>query len=295
MKRKAGLIKSPLRYPGGKSRAIQELRKFIPEEFSSFYEPMVGGGSMFIYIAQLRPDIPIHINDLNTDLYLFWKACKKSPEELIKAVQQFKDDTKKGRELFVFLSKQIPSEITELERGVRFFILNRITFSGTAESGGYSEKAFQTRFTQSSIDRLSRVSEILTDRIKITNQDYEEVLQFSDSESFTFLDPPYLSATKSRLYGKKGDLHISFDHQRFAKAVSLCKGKWLITYDDCDVVRGLFDFAHKHPWTLQYGMNNYKQTSCQPGRELMLFNYSPRQQTNMYEEYPDQLVLLKLA
>ncbi len=48
------MIKSPLRYPGGKSKAIKQISKLIPQ-FDEFREPFVGGGSVFIYLKQKYP------------------------------------------------------------------------------------------------------------------------------------------------------------------------------------------------------------------------------------------------
>jgi len=76
--------------------------------------------------------------------------------------------------------------------------------------------------------------------------------------TFTFLDPPYFMATKSKLYGKNGVLHTSFNHDDFSRAMKKCKHSWLITYDDSPEIRTNFSFAKIYEWELQYGMNNYK-------------------------------------
>ena len=109
--------------------------------------------------------------------------------------------------------------------------------------------------------------------VKITNLDYEALLQSPGEEVFIFLDPPYLSATRSKLYGKKGDLHTAFNHQRFAENMQKCPHRWLITYDDSPEIRDLFQFAQIMEWDLQYGMNNYKQGTAAKGKELMIKNY----------------------
>ncbi len=140
------------------------------------------------------------------------------------------------------------------------------------DSGGYSKQAFARRFTQSSIDRLKRLISFLQGVI-ITGHDYEEVITTPGKSVFIFLDPPYISATKSRLYGKNGTLHTNFDHNRFSELMKRCKHKWLITYDDSPAVRELFDFAYIEEWSLQYGMNNYRQDSAKIGRELFISNY----------------------
>jgi DNA adenine methylase len=164
------------------------------------------------------------------------------------------------------------TSLTEFERAVRFFVLNRITFSGVVESGGYSQLAFESRFTESSIERVARMGRIL-EGIKITHLDYRELLKNGGKETFTFLDPPYFKATKSRLYGRNGILHTGFNHDDFAREVKKCKHTWLITYDDSPEIRRKFSFANIYEWELQYGMNNYKQGKAEKGNELFISNY----------------------
>src|SRR5512138_45647 len=181
------MIKSPLRYPGGKSRAITKIAAYIPEKFSEFREPFVGGGSVFIYVRQLHPKIKFWINDLNYDLYCFWKYTQRDANLLADEIATIKENTTNGRRLFEKY-QEVNTSISEFERAVRFFILNRITFSGTVDSGGYSEAAYRSRFTISSISRLKLLGTLLED-VKITNLDYKDVLRQDGKDVFIFLDP----------------------------------------------------------------------------------------------------------
>ncbi len=276
-------IKSPLRFPGGKSRALGRIVSLIPP-FREFREPMVGGGSVFLRVKQIYPGRDYWINDINYELYCFWTMARDNIGALVEKVKGIKERTQDGRKLFYELLESYGSG-NELERAVRFFVLNRITFSGTVDSGGYSEQAFHGRFTHSSIKALRRVSPILQG-VRITHLDYAEVVNAPGEEVFLFLDPPYYSATRSRLYGKRGELHTGFDHERFASVVRSCPHKWLITYDDCPEVRRLFRDAYIVEWELQYGMNNYKQPVARPGKELFIANY------DIASRYQKQLALL---
>ncbi|UKO98037.1 DNA adenine methylase [Nostoc sp. UHCC 0870] len=267
------MLKSPLRYPGGKSKAINQIVEYLPESFAEFREPFIGGGSVFIYLKQKFPHLKFWINDLNQELFLFWKIAQSDISRLVAEVHQIKAKYRDGKLLFKELTSVDVNSLSDLERAVRFFVLNRITFSGTVESGGFSQEAFHKRFTYSSIERLEKLASILTPDIQITNLDYSEVINADGKNIFLFLDPPYFSATKSKLYGRDGDLHTSFDHHRFAEILQKSHHQWLITYDDSPRIRDNFKDAHIYEWELQYGMNNYKQGRAAKGKELFINNY----------------------
>jgi DNA adenine methylase len=273
------MIKSPLRYPGGKQKAIAKIANYLPPSFQEYREPFIGGGSVFFHILQTDPSLTYWINDLNEELYHFWLQSKLNLTELVDLVWDIKKNKTDGRALFKYLAQADTTKMTSLERAVRFFVLNRISFSGTIESGGYSEASFIGRFTNSSIDRLAALDQCLVNT-QITNLDYEHLLEQPGKDVFIFLDPPYLSNRDSKLYGKKGNLHTFFDHKRFAQLMKDCPHQWLITYDDCEEVRNNFSFASIYEWKLQYGMNNYKQEKAKKGDELFITNY-PVNQSNL--------------
>ncbi|MDR1544161.1 MAG: DNA adenine methylase [Prevotellaceae bacterium] len=265
------MIKSPLRYPGGKSRAVETIARLLPD-FDEFREPFLGGGSVFVYVKQRFPNKKYWINDLYTELYKFWEMTQKDVDGVIAKVYEWKNKYKIGKELYQFLNENL-EKFNDLERAAAFFVYNRITFSGTTLSGGYSEGAFTGRFTESSIRRLNDLQKVINGSL-ITNYDYEKVVSKEGENVFIFLDPPYYSATKSALYGKNGNLHKSFDHKRFAATMKNCPHKWIITYDDSDYIKDLFSFANIQSWNLTYGMRNITEFSNQNGKELFISNFA---------------------
>jgi DNA adenine methylase len=267
------MIRSPLRYPGGKSRAVEKIGALAPA-FDEFREPFVGGGSVFIHLKQKFPDKKFWINDVYEDLAVFWQKLQTDAESVIEQIWKWKREFSNGKELHRFL-RENKTDFGETEQAAAFFVFNRITFSGTTEAGGFSTQAFESRFTESSIERLKKMPPIL-ENVKITNLDYEKVINFAGENVFLFLDPPYFSATASALYGKNGNLHRSFDHERFAETLRNCPHKWLVTYDDSPFVRELFSFANIASWNLMYGMRNVTANSNQKGNELFISNYDLR-------------------
>lgn len=279
------MLKSPLRYPGGKSRAITIMSKFIPE-YDEYREPFLGGGSLYIYLKQRFPDKKYWINDIYVPLFHFWNESKNNPVKLLEIVSKWKTHFKEGKKLHRYLRENIDS-FDNIHKAAAFFVFNRITFSGTTESGGYSEGSFTGRFTDSSIERVRLFSKILKNT-KVTNSDYSEVIQKPGESVFMYLDPPYFSATKSALYGKNGNLHKTFDHELFAENMRKCEHRWLITYDDCEYINDLFSFANIIKWDLKYGMRNITNNSDQTGKELFISNYLLQhpieKQSELFEE-----------
>ena len=264
-------ISSPLRYPGGKSRGLQKILAKIPTNFSEYREPFLGGGSVFLAIKKQHPNAIYKINDLNKDLYCFWINLKNKADELINEIIRIKNSYEDGKRLYEDFAS-LDDISCNFTRAVRFYILNRITYSGTVDSGGYSSQAFERRFTLSNIEKLRPVSDLLQD-VMITNESYENLLFENGKGVFIYLDPPYWKSKKSKLYGKNGDLHTSFNHIEFAKNVKKCRHKWLITYDDSDIIHELFNFAKIDPWKMQYGMNNVNRKKAKKGEEIFISNY----------------------
>jgi DNA adenine methylase len=266
------MIKSPLRYPGGKSRVVKKIADFIPGEFTEFREPLAGGGSFFIYLKQKFPEKRFWINDIYEPLYNFWFMSKKELNRMIAQILRWKANFSNGKKLHSYLKNNY-NRFNSVQKASAFFVLNRITFSGATESGGFSKEAFRKRFTISSIERLKNLQEILP-KTRITKFDYERLVKERGKGIFLYLDPPYYSTTKSALYGKNGNLHKIFDHVRFAEVMKDCKHKWLVTYDDSDFIKKLFSFAkrmitHDFP----YGMRSISSKANKNGKELFILNY----------------------
>ena len=265
-------LKSPLRYPGGKSRLVETISKIAPKDFTEYREPFLGGGSVLMRIAEDYPGKRYWGNDLYYDLFCFWTICQQYSKELEQRVREIKEEWEnKGKDLHKYLSSNI-ADMNVFERAAAFFILNRITFSGTILSGGFSSSAFKDRFTDSSISKITRTGQLLnTEDIILTNEDYSIVLQGGDENTFSFLDPPYYKARN--LYGRKGELHKGFDHERLAETLRNCNHKWLMTYDDCEYIRALYKDYNIKEYELMYGMNNVGNKTGLPGNEIFISNY----------------------
>ena len=271
-------IKSPLRYPGGKSRAIRFLSQYIPTDFKEYREPFVGGASVLLWALQQKPKAEYFASDANPDLIAFWKMLQLNDTMLSRHIRKEKKRSDDGRKLYVEIVARRDRLDNAFIRAMDFFILNRITFSGTIDSGGYSEQAFKSRFTQSSIDRLEPVANLIRG-VRFVCDDYRPALMNDPDKKgvFLFLDPPYYTAIKSGLYGTNGSLHKNFSHSQLADDLKETPHRFMMTVDDCEHTRKLYGDFCVVEWSLQYGMNNVKRHTAPKGNELLVANFEIKQ------------------
>ena len=281
-------LKTPLRYPGGKSKAIKTLSPWFPKTISEYREPFIGGGSIAIEITKSNPDIPVWINDLYVPLYNFWVQLRDSGEELSERVREEKQRTldegdkdkvtASAKELFNRYKTEIDT-YNDFEKAVAFFIMNKCSFSGLTENSTFSKTASNSNFSLVGADKLAQFSKLIR-KWKITNIDYSEVMkEHGSSDTFVFLDPPY--DIKDFLYGKNKEMHRKFDHERFADDVYICVHKFMITYNINDRLKELYKNYNLKEWKLRYSMAHRgdKGTDENIKTELLVTNYSIVPQT----------------
>ena len=160
--------KTPLRYPGGKSRALSKLFQFIPNlsNYTEYREPFLGGGSVAIEVSKRYPHLKIWVNDLYEPLYNFWRQIQNSGEEIKDKLIEYKSlhpNPDKARGLFVE-SKELVNDqtIDNLDRAARFYIVNKCSFSGLTESSSFSQQASISNFSLRGIEKLPGYQEIIT-------------------------------------------------------------------------------------------------------------------------------------
>ena len=111
------------------------------------------------------------------------------------------------------------------------------------------------RFTESAIERLANLK---LDNLSVQHADFKDSLA-RHSDDFLYLDPPYANGGEN-LYGNKGDMHKDFSHMGLAEILR-DRDDWVLSYNDCGMVRELYDgYKFVTPeWT--YGMSNDKSSN----------------------------------
>ena len=270
-------LKTPLRYPGGKSRACTKMDVYIPDlrDYKEYREPFLGGGSVAIHITKKYPHLDIWVNDLYEPLYNFWRVLQDDGYELYKRLQELKSrypDPGSAKGLFLEAKELVNDySISPLHRACSFYVINKCSFSGLTESSSFSRQASDNNFSMRGIEKLQGYTQIIKDW-KITNLSYEQLLT-DDKKCFTYLDPPY--DIKDNLYGKKGSMHNGFNHDDFAADCDRFIGHQLISYNSSQLVKDRFKDYQTGEFDLTYTMRSVGEymREQKERKELLLFNY----------------------
>lgn len=273
-------LKTPLRYPGGKSKATTKMAPYFPPKnnVKHYREPFLGGGSVALWTTENYDLETVWVNDLYWSLYNFWVQLRDDGDNLSERLIQIKTENgtpDKARVLFKECNVKIDDEsLSLLERAASFWVVNKCSFGGLINAHSFSAGPSDSNFTISGAEALKEYSKRIQNW-KITNLSYEELLKDADDETFIYLDPPY--EIDSNLYGKKGEMHKGFDHDVFAQH---CNEPTLaqiaISYNADQSVKDRFPDWNQIEFPLTYTMRsnsaNYRKN--QPKRhELLLTNY----------------------
>jgi len=246
-------MRSLLRYPGGKTRGVEFITQSFPKNLDKLLSPFFGGGSIELSIA--AKGTVVFGYDIFSPLVEFWQCLTTQANKLADEVEKYYPLSK---DKFYELQRTQTTFRTKLERAAVYYVLNRSSFSGATLSGGMSPE--HPRFTLTSIERLRNYS---NPNIQIEVADFKKSLALHPF-TFTYLDPPYL--IKSSLYGKKGDAHKDFDHEGLSEILKR-REHWILSYNDCDEIRELYEGFHILTPNWKYGMSNDKSS-----REILIFS-----------------------
>ena len=268
---------SPFRYPGGKFYARKLILSEIPEH-RYYCEPFAGGASIFF---AKKPAAFSTLNDLDWDVVNTLRQIRDRVEDLIDLLRGIKA-TKHNHAYY----KEEYQPATGLERALRWFYLNRTSYSGIMKGEncywGYGEK-YSMR-PENWPPHLRTVSDKLQG-VELTVMDFELVIDGMADGAFAFIDPPYYGADQHKFY------NCSFtaeDHERLCRCLERNAGRirFLLTYDNKPEVRDMYKWVAsvcRKKWNYTIGRTddqvNRKQLKDgfrgvrEKGKELFIRNY----------------------
>lgn len=212
-----------IKWAGGKSRLLNELKEKYPAKIEKYCEPFVGGGAvLFDILTRFSPE-EVLINDINKELINTYAQIKNNCGALIAKLSEIQNlyqsqDFEKNKEFFYEKRNRYneiklnDNEQQNLEKAVLFIFLNKTCFNGLyrVNSKGLFNVPFNNATNPLICDQENlRACSALLQNVKMKTGDYRECKTFIDNGTFVYIDPPYRPITRTAAF-------TSYSENRFS-------------------------------------------------------------------------------
>ena len=241
-----------LKWAGGKTQLINDIKKVLPKEFTkykfNYIEPFVGSGAVLFWMLNNFPKIEkAIINDINADLTNTYKVISHSPFELISILNQFQneyhsleDNSEIKKEYYLEKRENFNSrKFSNTEQAAFFIFLNRTCFNGlyrvnknnffNVPIGSYKKP------TICDAENILAVSESLK-KVEILTGDYQQTLDFAERPALFYFDPPYKPLSKTSSFNSYSKDDFNDDEQirlrDFCKKLDSLNHYWILSNSD---------------------------------------------------------------
>lgn len=243
---------------GGKRLLRKEIVKRFPEKMGRYIE-VCGGAAWVLFSQEKIADMEVY-NDANGDLVNLFKCIKYHRPELQRELSFMLN----CREMFEDFKAQYNTRgMTDIQRAARFFMLIKTSYGCDIRTYGCVKKnvAVMVEYLEAIEKRLATVV--------IENKDFESLMKVYDKpDALSYFDPPY--------YGTEKYYSVEFtqeDHIRLFKVLGSLKGRFILSYNDCEFIRELYkgfrvqEVSRGHNLVGRYAEKDHKYN------ELIIMNY----------------------
>ncbi|NLK87713.1 MAG: DNA adenine methylase [Clostridiaceae bacterium] len=243
---------------GGKNYLKKAINEEMPTNFNRYIE-VFGGAAWVLFSKEKQASFEVY-NDYNKDLINLFKCVKYHRPELQRELSFMLN----SRELFeIFKAQYNVHGMTDIQRAARFFFLLKTSYGSNGRSYGCIKKNISIMSTY-----LERVEKRLSCVI-IENKDFEDLIKVYDKpDALIYCDPPY--------YGTEKYYQVMFsesDHQRLYKTLCNIKGKFILSYNDCDYIRKLYKHFNIKQVSRMHNLKARYNEDQNLYHELLIKNY----------------------
>ncbi|WP_312906861.1 DNA adenine methylase [Tissierella praeacuta] len=267
---------------GGK----KALRELIVSVFPLYYERYIevfGGGGWVLFHKPPGNDFEVY-NDFNGLLTNLYRCVREKPDALIEALHFVLN----SREDFDIVKDALARDSIESDviKAAYFYQLIRYSYASGLTSFGSQPHDMWSNFPliEQAHRRLSKVV--------IENKDFEKLIrQYDRPISFFYLDPPYYETEKYYKNVGEGGFQEK-DHIRLRDTLMNIEGKFLLSYNDCDFIREIYDAPNIQIESFTR-INNIKQRYDNGAQfpEILVANYDMQERK---ENNPSQINLFEI-
>lgn len=204
-------VKPFIKWAGGKSQLLREIREKYPAEITRYCEPFVGGGAVLLdVLANFQPG-EVLINDINPELVNTYRQVQTNVDEVIGMLKIMHEKYISGddaaRKEYYYSNRDRFNELISqpqntAEKAALFIFLNKTCFNGLyrVNGKGMFNVPIGTYKNPPICDEnnLLKISKLLNN-VEIKCGDYKDCYEFIDGRTFVYIDPPYrpLNATSN--------------------------------------------------------------------------------------------------
>lgn len=235
-----------------------------------YAEPYAGGCSLALALLFGGDVSEIHLNDIDRSIWAFWYSVLNDTDALVELIDKTKITVREWRRQQDI--HRNAKNASHLELGFSAFFLNRTNRSGIIKNagviGGLAQDGnykIDCRYNKIELVRRIRRISLYKERIHLHRMDALKFLDHIErrlpSDTFCCIDPPY--------FNKGSSLYTSFyspdDHGEVADRILKLKCPWIVTYDNAEEIRDLYDERRQFEFSVNYSVQTKRM-----GSELMI-------------------------
>ncbi len=280
---KKAVLRPFLRWVGGKQRLLPSLLERIPKDFKgTYYEPFLGGGSMFLANGFKNAQL----SDLNPHLINAYNMVREKHEEIHVLLTKHQIQIELRERAYYYEQRLLFNEIGDSkgsDQAARFIFLIHANFNGMFRvnlKGHYNVPFGKAKPSIPSLERLSELSQLLKHtKAGIQTHGYDSILHRVEEGDFVYLDPPYPILSRTAKFTSYTIERFSEDEQRklawFATQLHNKGAKVMISIAGVDLVHKLYPKRIWHYFTTELQRNVSAKRPAIMATELILTNYEP--------------------
>lgn len=250
-------MRSPLNYSGGKSRLASKIVEILPLDHTCYVEPFCGAAWVFF----TKDKSPVEVlNDRDGELVCFWRVIQHHLPVFLDCYQR----AIVSRKMFEWEAMKRPETLTDIQRAVRYYYLQRLSFGGKAAG-----RVFGTGATRPSNLNITDLEERLVEvhwrfeRVTVECLDACDCIRLYDRpETVFYCDPPYWGTSQAYAHKYRPE-----DYRRLSDTLDAIKGRFVLSLNDCASVRELFKKHRIRTVKLKYSQGNSRQVSDTRSKE----------------------------
>lgn len=271
-----------LKWAGGKRQLLHEIRKYVPREFKTYFEPFAGAGAV---LFDLQPPRAV-INDANEELINCYRVIRDKPEELIRLAERHR---RKDSEKYFYEQRSLDRKpgldaLPDVERAARVIYLNKAGFNGLyrVNKQGHFNVPYRNHDRPPQIvvpEVIRAVSRYLNEaRVEIRGGDFRQAVGDATDGDFVYFDPPYDPVSRSASF--TGYARGGFGEEEQKSLKNLCDDltqrgcRVLLSNSATEFIKDLFADPRRYTVREVKARRNINSVGARRGRvgELLIYN-----------------------